>query len=126
MAEQKMDVNALVARFPLIKKLQSGEYVFWVNDQLSTKKQTIPAVSMEMIREAEQKLQRFSSYIKVAFPITKFSDGLIESDLKEIPHMKKLIEGRRGFAIPGTLMLKCDHALPIAGSIKARGEFTKY
>ncbi len=121
MSEQKMDVNALIARFPLIEKLKVGEYVFWVNDQLSTKKQTIEPVSMDMIREAEQKLQRFSSYIKVAFPITKFSNGLIESDLKEIPHMKKLIEGRRGFAIPGTLMLKCDHALPIAGSIKARG-----
>ena len=35
--------------------------------------------------------------------------------------MKKLIEGRRGLNIPGKLMLKCDHALPIAGSIKARG-----
>lgn len=56
-----------------------------------------------------------------AFPFTKFSNGLIESDLKEIPAMKKLIEGRRGFEIPGQLMLKCDHSLPIAGSIKARG-----
>ena len=35
--------------------------------------------------------------------------------------MKKLIEGRRGFNIPGKLMLKCDHSLPISGSIKARG-----
>ena len=58
MVEQKRDVNALVARFPLIKKLQAGEYVFWVNDQLATKKQTIEPVSMEMIREAEQKLQK--------------------------------------------------------------------
>ena len=121
MGEHKIDVNALTARFPQIEKLQAQDYVFWVNDQLTTKKQTISTISMDMIREAEQKLQRFSSYIKVAFPMTRYSNGVIESDLKEIPYMKKLIEGRRGFAIPGTLMLKCDHALPIAGSIKARG-----
>ncbi|MCH7321313.1 D-serine ammonia-lyase [Solibacillus sp. MA9] len=121
MGEQKIDVNALTASFPLIEKLQMQQYVFWINEQLNKEKQTISSISMEMIREAEQKLQRFSSYIKEAFPITKFSNGLIESELKEIPNMKKLIEGRRGFAIPGTLMLKCDHALPIAGSIKARG-----
>ena len=76
---------------------------------------------MDMVRDAEQRWQRFSSYIMAAFPFTKFSKGIIESDLKDIPAMKKLIEGRRGFEIPGRLMLKCDHALPIAGSIKARG-----
>lgn len=121
MSEQKIDVNALIEQYPLIEKLQTQEYVFWVNEQLKYEKQTISPVSMEMVRNAEEKLNRFSSYIKEAFPITKFSNGLIESDLKEIAAMKKLIEGRRGFAIPGTLMLKCDHALPIAGSIKARG-----
>lgn len=121
MNEHKIDINALTANFPLIEKLQNEQYVFWINDLLSTKKQTITPVTMEMVHEAEQKLQRFSSYIMAAFPFTKFSNGIIESDLKEIPAMKKLIEGRRGFEIPGKLMLKCDHALPIAGSIKARG-----
>ncbi|MGN7476435.1 D-serine ammonia-lyase [Solibacillus silvestris] len=121
MSEQKSVENTLMERFPLIERLQAQQYVFWVNTQLSTGKPINSSISMEMVREAEEKLQRFSSYIKVAFPITKFSNGLIESDLKEIAAMKKLIEGRRGFAIPGTLMLKCDHALPIAGSIKARG-----
>lgn len=121
MNEQAIDVKALVQRFPLIEKLQSEQYVFWENERLATKKQTFESITMDMIRDAEKRLKRFSSYIKVAFPLTKFSDGLIESDLKEIATMKKLIEGRRGFSIPGTLMLKCDHALPIAGSIKARG-----
>lgn len=121
MNEQAIDVKALVQRFPLIEKLQSEQYVFWENERLATKKQTFDSITMDMIRDAEKRLKRFSSYIKVAFPLTKFSDGLIESDLKEIATMKKLIEGRRGFSIPGTLMLKCDHALPIAGSIKARG-----
>lgn len=121
MNEQAIDVKALVQRFPLIEKLQSEQYVFWENERLTTRRQTFEPVTMDMIRVAENRLKRFSSYIKVAFPLTKFSNGLIESELKEIASMKKLIEGRRGFSIPGTLMLKCDHALPIAGSIKARG-----
>jgi D-serine dehydratase len=121
MTEKKIDVNALTVRFPLIEKLQNEQYVFWVNNKVSNENQMISQVSMEMVREAEQRWQRFSSYLMAAFPITKFSKGIIESDLKDIPAMKKLIEGRRGFEIPGRLMLKCDHALPIAGSIKARG-----
>jgi D-serine dehydratase len=121
MTEHKIDVNVLKATFPLIEKLQNEDYVFWVNDQVSNDKKPLSTISMEMVREAESKLHRFSSYIMEAFPNTRFSKGLIESDLKEIPAMKKLIEGRRGFEIPGQLMLKCDHSLPIAGSIKARG-----
>ena len=121
MNERKIDINALVERFPLIKKLQKQQYVFWMNDQLTNEIETLPTISIEMIRNAQERLQRFSSYIMAAFPLTKFSKGIIESDLKEIAAMKKLIEGRRGFNIPGTLMLKCDHSLPIAGSIKARG-----
>lgn len=121
MNQSSVDANALIERFPLIENLQNEQYVFWINDQLTVKKQTLTTVSMEMVRDAEQRLQRFSSYIMTAFPMTKFSGGIIESDLKEIPSMKKLIEGRRGFEIPGQLMLKCDHSLPIAGSIKARG-----
>ena len=121
MTEKNIDVNALTVHFPLIEKLKNQQYVFWINDKIQSENQTFSTVSMDMVRDAEQRWQRFSSYIMAAFPITKFSKGIIESDLKDIPAMKKLIEGRRGFEIPGRLMLKCDHALPIAGSIKARG-----
>ncbi|MGE7022230.1 D-serine ammonia-lyase [Solibacillus cecembensis] len=121
MKQQSIDVNALKVQFPLIERLQNEQYVFWVNPKKTTEKQIFEQVSMEMVRDAEKRLQRFSSYIMEVFPLTKFSNGLIESDVIEIPSMKKLIEGRRGFDIPGKLMLKCDHSLPIAGSIKARG-----
>ena len=64
MSEQKIDVNALIEQYPLIEKLQTQEYVFWVNEQLKYEKQTISPVSMEMVRNAEEKLNRFSSYIR--------------------------------------------------------------
>lgn len=121
MNQQNLNLDELKERFPLIKKLQSEQYVFWENENAAKERQVSDQVTPDMIQDAENRLKRFSSYIKVAFPITKFSDGIIESELREIAAMKKLIEGRRGFNIPGKLMLKCDHALPIAGSIKARG-----
>lgn len=71
--------------------------------------------------EASKRLKRFASYIKVAFLETENVDGIIESPIVEISNMKKLIEGKRGLKIPGKLFLKCDHNLPISGSIKARG-----
>ena len=121
MNQQILNIDELKERFPLIEKLQSEQYVFWENENVAKERQISDQMTPDMIQDAENRLKRFSSYIKVAFPITKFSDGIIESELREIAAMKKLIEGRRGFNIPGKLMLKCDHALPIAGSIKARG-----
>ncbi len=115
-----IDITKLSSGFPAIKKLQEEEYVFWVNKNRKTG-QLISEVSMNEVKDAEARLERFSSYLKEAFPETKITNGIIESDIKEIAEMKALIEGRRAIEIPGRLLLKCDHALPISGSIKARG-----
>ena len=115
-----IDITKLSSDFPAIKKLQEEEYVFWVNKNRKTG-QHISEVSMTEVKDAEARLERFSSYLKEAFPETKITNGIIESDIREIAEMKALIEGRRAIEIPGRLLLKCDHALPISGSIKARG-----
>ncbi|SOC19645.1 D-serine ammonia-lyase [Ureibacillus xyleni] len=104
----------------LINEIKMLKSVLWINpNRKSTPNQE--QFSLRHMEEANDRLNRFSSYIKVAFPETEKNDGIIESTIKEIPEMKKLIEGRRGFKIPGKLILKCDHSLPISGSIKARG-----
>src|SRR5699024_2840875 len=59
---------------------------------------------------------------KETFPETRQSDGKIESPLQEIPKMKELLSSQ-GTPIEGRFFIKCDNALPIAGSIKARGGF---
>lgn len=118
---KKIDVNNLSQQYPLIKELQNLNYVFWANPKKQQSQPQSNALSMAMVYDAEARLKRFSSYIKEVYPITRISDGIIDSDVKEIEAMKKLIEGRRGLTIPGKLMLKCDHSLPVAGSIKARG-----
>lgn len=105
----------------LIEKLSNREYVFWMNEQAKAQFEEAATVPLEDLYEAEERWERFAAYFKVAFPITKLSDGIIESDIVEIDAMRRLIEGRRAIEIPGRLFLKCDHALPISGSIKARG-----
>lgn len=111
----------VLAQFPNIQQLKEQQYVFWLNPKLQNEQPEHPHLSMDLVREAEARLARFASYIKVVFPETRFTDGIIESAVRDIPAMKKLIEGRRGIEIPGRFMLKCDQSLPVAGSIKARG-----
>ena len=114
-------IEELSSEYPEIFKLVRREYAFWVNDAVQSQFKEHPQVPLAAIEDARERIQRFSSYIKVAFPETRFDDGVIESNIVEIPQMQKLVEGRRAIHIPGRMFLKCDHALPISGSIKARG-----
>src|SRR5699024_737320 len=61
-------------------------------------------------------------YFKVAFPEMAVTNGILTSPLLQIPKMQNSLN-RNGKSISGKLFLKCDNALPIAGSIKARGGF---
>lgn len=122
------DSAQLSSEFPLIQSLQSEEIVFWVNEKRNASYNR-PEISMREVMEADARLRRFSTYFMTAFPETGILNGLIESDIREIAEMKAMMEGRHAIEIPGRLLLKCDHALPVSGSIKARGgiyEVLKY
>ena len=72
---------------------------------------------------------RFAPYIQKVFPETSKSEGIIESELREIPEMKKNLNIKWNAGISGKLLLKMDSHLPISGSVKARGgiyEILKY
>jgi len=112
--------HELFEQYPQLNELAKKATVLWENTNWMKNPETT-LFTMAEVDDAEATLQRFSSYLKVAFPELLESDGLIESTIKEIPSMKSAIEQAYGVAIPGQLLLKCDHALPISGSIKARG-----
>ncbi|MYL71740.1 D-serine ammonia-lyase [Halobacillus litoralis] len=115
----------------LINQLKNKKETFWPNTSLQayqTFEKNLP-IPTKALHEAEMLLQRFTPYLAKAFPETKKMNGIIESPIRDIPSMQQELEKRSQQSIPGHLYLKCDHDLPIAGSIKARGgiyEVLKY
>ncbi len=80
-------------------------------------------VSDEDIKDAEERLKRFAPFIMKKFPETVATEGIIESELVDIPLMKESLSENYGCDILGRLMLKKDSHLAISGSVKARGGF---
>lgn len=106
-----------------ITKLSNKEEIAWINPKemkYSEYEKNLP-ISDEALKDAEKRLKRFSSFIKIAFPETIESNGIIESPLVPIFNMQKALEKKYNTNIPGKLYLKMDSHLPVAGSIKARG-----
>ncbi len=120
-----MDVQKYLEENPVIKKIAAKEETAWINPYLLASDMTDAmcqlVVSDADIEDAGERLKRFASFIRTAFPETEETGGLIESPLAEIPAMQKKLEETYGCRIPGRLLLKMDSHLAIAGSIKARG-----
>lgn len=121
-----MDINQLQqlkASFPLIEDLISLKETLWFNPKLSAYQTGIELAPLSRadVIDAEDRLNRFASYIANVYPETKEAGGIIESPLVTIPKMKQKLEKDYSQPIFGELLLKCDSHLPISGSIKARG-----
>lgn len=89
----------------IVKELKSYKPLFWVNSKYNNAVKSLSKLSFNIsdMMDAESRLQRFAPYLKEVFDL---ETGIIESEL--IP-------------LEDNLFLKGDHALPISGSIKARG-----
>lgn len=113
----------LLGRDPILKAVAAAEETVWINPHLRPAKEALAEMSLTMadILDAEARLRRFAPFIKACFPETEKRDGLIESPLVFIPGMQADLGAGLGRRIPGTLMLKKDSHLAIAGSVKARG-----
>ncbi len=117
------EIEALKEQYPLVNNLIATEEVFWINPNMEKYETAIKnsPLNEEHVKDAEERLKRFASYIAKVFPETKETGGIIESPLVKIPSMKQSLEKSYGQPILGGLLLKCDSGLPISGSIKARG-----
>lgn len=76
-------------------------------------------ISMADVKAAAERLDRFAPVLMALFPELRATQGVIESALLPLSHLQqpRLPDG----AAAGALWIKADHALPVAGSIKARG-----
>lgn len=129
-----MELQTLRERFPVVRQLENKEEISWINTQLRDAKTALEqakkaGLSMADVKDAEARLKRFAPFIKIAFPETAETDGLIESPFREISNMKKILNDFWKADLSGRLYLKMDSDLAAAGSIKARGgiyEILKY
>lgn len=78
------------------------------------------AVGRADIEGARDRLARFAPLLVDLFPELAPSGGLIESELLPVPTFAARLS-RQGLPAGDTVYLKADHALPVAGSVKARG-----
>lgn len=95
--------------------------ILWMNPNKLKVQDAMGKISFtyEDIMDADERLKRFAPLIQKMFPET--GDGIIESPLFEASKMKTALENKYGKEVKGSVFLKCDNLLKIAGSIKARG-----
>lgn len=119
----KDKIKSLIDQNPILEKVIDLKPVNWINPNRKNYKDiTNFPFSYQDILEAEDLWKRFIPFFQIAFPETKATHGVLESPLKELPKLKALLS-ENSTNIEGRLFLKCDNALPIVGSIKARGGF---
>ncbi|MDM5087904.1 D-serine ammonia-lyase [Aeromonas bestiarum] len=120
---KNIDVQQLITQFPLVQSLIALEPVTWFNPKASTLAVGLPYVGLDGsdVADASARLARFAPYMCDAFPETRASKGILESEIAAIPAMQATLNARYGVEVTGKLLLKKDSHLPISGSIKARG-----
>lgn len=117
------EISEWINKLPLIQQIMNKDEVLWINPLNRNSEEGIveSGISLADVKDASDRLKRFASYIQTVFPETVEAGGIIESPLTEIPKMKTALANKFATEIPGVLLLKQDNALPISGSIKARG-----
>ncbi|WP_156890606.1 D-serine ammonia-lyase [Sporosarcina ureae] len=110
-----------LVKLPLLQSVIKKKEVLWCNPLVEPVAAGLSKthLSKDDITDASDRLERFAPYLAKVFPDT--DKGIIESPLTPIPMMKRELETTYAVNIPGRLLLKQDNALPISGSIKARG-----
>ncbi len=113
----------LEVRVPVLSRVAEGGQVEWANPLRRPMDEVRSAQELGRrdIDDARARLERFAPLVMELFPETAARGGIIESDLVEIPAMRRLLNGRHGAGLSGRLLLKRDSDLAIAGSVKARG-----
>lgn len=118
----KTELQNFINTIPAVADAAELKETFWLNPKkVPTAQQNIKEVSPAQIKDASERLLRFAPYLKKVFPELQETDGIIESELKEIPAMKELLNREYQAEINGKLYLKMDSDLPVSGSVKARG-----
>lgn len=107
----------------LVRALLWRQPVLWVNPhwRAMTGARFGGRLGLSTVEATERQLQQFAPLLIRLFPELQDSGGIIESALYPADGLQRTLA--RSANVTGRWLLKADHALPIAGSIKARGAF---
>ena len=112
-----------ISSCPVVGDICELKETAWLNPDKQPFEQAKAACPLGMadIEDAAARLECFAPYLCRVFPETAESHGIIESAVRPIPAMQKVLEETSDTAIAGQVWIKLDSHLPISGSIKARG-----
>jgi D-serine dehydratase len=102
--------------------LARREPLLWINPNWLPLRQAHRGCDVELrhVQEAELRLSKFAPLLATLFPELAPTGGLIDSPVYAGEDLNALLGG---FESSATFLVKGDHALPVVGSIKARGGF---
>lgn len=100
----------------LKSRLQKGAPLLWVNpDRVPVLMADVP-VQPTQVKDAEQNWRDVAPLLQQCFPELQDKNGAISSELIAVEGLAQSLGNDQG-----RHFVKADHALPVAGSIKARG-----
>lgn len=109
-------MNLLARNIALWRRIRRREPVLWINTDLAAHDPRNDPHDRAVL-EAESRLSRSAALMRRLFPEL----GVANYNLS--PLVAAPFAGDANPRLAGRLFVKCDHALPLAGSIKARGGF---
>lgn len=107
-------------------RLRAAQPLLWLNPgrtaeglpPLPNGTSTGPDISFKDTERALARFSLFQPVMQALFPELQATGGVVESALLPVPALQAALGLPPHF---GRLMVKADHSLPVAGSIKARG-----
>lgn len=108
---------------PILDKLKLADPLLWINPHRQPADAVLPGLELAAthLQGAVGQLDWLAPLVARLFPETAERGGIIESRLLEVPLFARELVHLTGQRTRGRVLLKADHALPVAGSVKARG-----
>ncbi len=110
-------IDDWIKTYPIVSDLMHYKTCTWFNPNYNYFREAEKKLNFDIsdMIDADARLRRFAPFLAHVFEEVKDSKGIIESPLLPIRNMSNYLN------IEENVLLKCDNALPISGSIKARG-----